>query len=229
MRGVLELPKEFLPKGKQPKPCAYGIDLPRQFCDELRQIDPGLYPVFHKYQVMWDSIINLDEGELEEPRYTVNFEHGEVNMGFVLTDGKGHPLEDGSWHIWRWCYPHGLGHIVKLESRDPEYLEMVLTRLKLQADWTNKYGFRSYSKLLDACSEEEREILMKEKQYMMDCVHEENSWLMKKAMENYDRGIINPTNPQKETIFSAPGVANRTKTVRDLDDREGGLIIPESW
>ena len=48
-------------------------------------------------------------------------------------------------------------------------------------------------------------------------------------MENFDRGVVAPTNPEKETIVSYGGQTNRSKIVRPLDDEEGGLIVPEKW
>jgi len=226
MLGELHLPKKFRPD-RPYRRCALGIDLPREFIEDIQSIDPDLYPVFHPYRVLWDIIINEDSGELEDPRYTVNHEYGEMNFGFVLTDGTGKPLEDGSWHIWRWCYPHGVAHIIKLESLEPDYLRLVVKRLFIQAQWTNKYGFRSYNRLLDKVREEDRTQLMKDRQALFDATQEENRWLMKRAIDNAASGNINPTNPTKDSIISYPGQSNRSRIVRPLDDKEGGLYIPE--
>jgi hypothetical protein len=179
------------------------------------------------YRVLWDSIINTYDGELEDPRYTVNYEYGEMNFGFVLTDGEGKPLEDGSWHIWRWCHPHGVAHIIKLESLDPEYLHLVVRRLWLQACWTNKYGFRSYNRLLDQVREEDRTQLMKDRQALFDATQYENRWLIKRAIDNAASGNIAPTNPTKDSIISYPGQSNRSRIITSLDDKEGGLYVPE--
>jgi hypothetical protein len=226
MRGELHLPKEFRPD-RPYRRCAYGIDLSRTFITNLQAIDPWLYPVFHMYRVLWDSIINMYDGELEDPRYTVNYDYGEMNFGYVLTDGEGRPLEDGSWHIWRWCYPHGVAHVVKLESLSSEYLELVLKRLHLQACWTNKYGFLAYNKLLDNVREEDRTQLMKDREEMFQATQDENRWLLRRAMDEAARGNINPTNPQHESIISYPGQSNKSRIIRPLEDKEGGLYVPE--
>jgi len=177
--------------------------------------------------VLWDNVINEDSGELEDPRYTVHNMYGEMNFGFVLTDGAGKPIEDGSWHIWRWCYPHGVAHIIKLESREPGYLRLFLKRMMIQSQWTNKYGFRAYNRLLDQVREEDRTQLMKDRQALFDATQEENSWLMKRAIDNAASGHMAPTNPTKDSIISYPGQTNRSRIITPLDDKEGGLYIPE--
>ena len=226
MLGELHLPKQFRPD-RPYRRCALGIDLPRAFIEDLQSIDPDLYPVFHKYRVLWDNLINLYDGEMEDPRYVVNYDYGEMNFGFVLTDGEGKPLEDGSWHIWRWCHPHGVAHIIKLESREPEYLRLFLKRLFIQSQWTNKYGFRAYNRLLDQVREEDRTQLMKDRQALFDATNEENKWLIKRAIDNAASGHIDPTNPQVEQVISYPGQTNKSRIIRPMDDTEGGLYVPE--
>ena len=226
MLGELHLPKQFRPD-RPYRRCALGIDLPREFIEDLQSIDPDLYPVWHPYRVLWDNVINEDSGELEDPRYTVHSMYGEMNFGFVLTDGEGKPIEDGSWHIWRWCYPHGVAHIIKLESREPGYLRLFLKRMMIQAQWTNKYGFRAYNRLLDQVREEDRTQLMKDRQSLFDATQEENSWLMKRAIDNAASGHMAPTNPTKDSIISYPGQTNRSRIITPLDDTEGGLYVPE--
>jgi hypothetical protein len=192
----------------------------------LRQIDAGLYPVWHEYRTLWDSIINRDAGELEDPRYVVNRAYGALNFGYVLTDGEGAPIYEGRWHIWRWCDPHGLAHIVPLLSTEPEYLELIIKRLHLQAQWTNMYGFRSYNKLMDSVAEEHRTQMMKDRQALFEATQDENKWLMNRAMDNFASGRTAPTNPEKDSIISFPGQTNHSRTIRPLDDEEGGLIVP---
>lgn len=226
MQGELRLPKNHRPDFPYRK-CVLGIDVPREFYDELRQIDENFYLVFHAYRVLWDSIINSDVGELEDPRYQIHYKYGELNFGFVLTDGEGRPIEDGSWHIWRLCDPYGWAHIVKLESRDPDYLKLIVDRLNLQACWTNKYGFRSYNKLLDNVEQSHREQLKKDREELFNAVHTENKWLLDKAADNMLSGKVNPTNPTRDQVISYPGQANRSRIVRPLDDHEGGLYLPE--
>ena len=225
MLGELHLPLKYRPN-RPYRRLGYGIDLPRAFVEDLQAIDPDLYPVWHPYRVLWDSIINTYDGEMEDPRYVVNYDYGEMNFGFVLTDGEGKPLEDGSWHIWRWCYPHGVAHVIKLESREPEYLKLFLKRLYIQAQWTNKYGFIAYNRLLDTVAEEHRTQLMKDRQALFDATQDENRWLMKRAIDNAASGHIDPTNPQVEQVISYPGQTNKSRIIRPMDDTEGGLYIP---
>jgi len=225
MQSELRLPQKYRPDFPYRK-CALGIDLPSEFYDELRRIDKDLYPVHHPYRVLWDSIINSDAGELEDPRYQINYNYSELNFGFVLTDSDGRPIEDGSWHVWRLCDPYGWAHVIKLESREPEYLRLVVDRLYLQACWTNRYGFLSYNRLLDSVDVEHRKKLQDDRQELFEATQDENSWLMNKAMDNFARGDTAPTNPTKDSIVSYPGQVNRSRIVRPLDDEEGGLIVP---
>lgn len=223
----LNLPKRFRPEAPGYRRCSYGIDLPRDFCDNLQQIDNGLYPVFHAYRLLWDDIINDVPGGLEDPRYVINYDHGHLNFGFVLKQKDGTPAEDGSWHVWRLCEPHGWAHIVQLKSREGAYLQLVLKRLKLQADWTNKYGFRSYQRLLEEGDEAERIKAMSDREELMNAIQHENEWLLHRAADNFERGKTAPTRPKKDVITSYAGQKNRSKITRDITDREGGLILPE--
>lgn len=222
----LKLPKEYRPDNVY-RTCDLGTDLPRAFVDDLQAIDRFLYPVFHPYRVLWDDIMNMDSGQVEDPRNTVHMEGSEMVFGFVLTDGAGKPLEDGTWHIWRWCYPHGVAHVVQLKDRDPNYLRLILKRIYTQATWTNKYGFKSYNRLLSEIEEKDREQMMKDREELFNATHEENEWLLRKAMANFDSGITAPTNPKKETIMGYGGQSNHSRIVRPLDD-EDVLITPGS-
>lgn len=222
----LKLPKQFRPNNIY-RMCELGVDLPREFMDEIHSIDSSIYPVWHPYKVLYDTIMNTHTGELEDPRNTVHMEGSEMVFGFVLTDGKGQSLEDGTWHLWRWSWPHGVAHIIQLKSREPEYLKIVTRMLHVQAKWTDKYGFRSYNALLRDMEEDKREQMMKDREDLFMATQEENDWLLKKAMENMDRGVTAPTNPQKETITSFGGQTNRSRIIRPMDDEDAGLILPD--
>jgi hypothetical protein len=58
---------------------------------------------------------------------------------------------------------------------------------------------------------------------MFEAVQEENSWLTKNAMENFNRGVVAPSNPKMEKIISYAGQKNHTRTSRDLEDADVGL------
>ncbi len=221
------LPTILRPRGVPHKELTPGLDLPSFFCDELKAIDPKLFIVYHPYRVMWEGVINEYVGELEDPRFTIHREFGQENWGFVLTDGDGFPIEEAAWHIWRLEDPHGWAHVVKIESHEGEYLSFLLNRLNLQAIWTNRYGASSWGRKLDSDAEEIRESKKKMEAAMHDAYQEENSWLMKRAMENFERGVVAPTNPTTSQIISYPGQTNRTATERLITDEEGGLVVPE--
>jgi len=225
----IDLPNTLRPRGTVYRRFSPGVDLPSWFYKSIKSIDPKIHFVFHPYKVMWDDIINQYEGTLDNPRFTIHQEYGQENWGFVLTGPDKAPLIENSWHLWRLCEPYGWAHIVKVESIIPEYLKTLVERLDLQANFRTKYGDKAWNKELQDQEEILREKIQKEKQECFDAVNEENIGFLKKVMEEFDRGNLKPTNPKKEQVISYPGQKNRTKTSRNLEDHEGGLIIPDSW
>jgi hypothetical protein len=202
--------------------------VPRWFIDELRTIDPDLHLVWHEWQVTYDDFMTQYSGDLDDPRFTIHEEHGQEIWGWILTDGENTPLPDGSWHIWRLC-DVGWAHVTKLDSRsNPQYLRHILKRLHLQAVLSLK-GRREYRKLLEEEQEAQMEKSQRDAAQLFDDVQTENKKLMDTVKENFEWGRVKPTRPKKETITSYRGQTNRSRMVRDLDDEEGGLIIPESW
>jgi hypothetical protein len=186
--------------------------------------------VYHPYKVLWDNIINTDSGLTEDPRHTINRSYGELNFGFVLTDGQGAPLEDGSWHVWRWCeYAPGWAHIIKLQSKEPVYLDLIVRNLYLQDLFNRKYKNRGYSRYLESLDIQERHKKIEEQNDLMKEVNKANSAMVGRAMENFQRNITAPSNPTVDKIFSSSGVSKRSKIVRPATDREGGLILPAGY
>ena len=222
--SAVRLPLRFRPHCFNRRKVERGLDLPSSFIDSLRQIDSGFYPIFHKYRVLWDSIINCDYGQIEESRYQINCDFGELNFGFVLTNGKGYPLEDGTFHIWRLCET-GWAHILKLESTEGEYLNLVLHRLNLQAEHTNKYGFRSYNRLLESLREEDQLKLQRERQALFQATQDENAWLMKRVADNFGSGVTKPTHPHKDVIVSYKDQSNRSRLRVPLSDEDAGIKV----
>jgi hypothetical protein len=228
----VKLPDIHRPRNVWYKRCALGIDLSASFVHNLWSLDENLFPVWHQYEILWDEITNqYSEGRIIEYRY------GHLNFGFVPKNKDGSPKEDPNsptgtgWHIWELCPDRGWGHVCKLESTDGEYLKLVLNRLYTKTRHDNKYGrvgSQSYQKLLDQLNEEQREREQEELRERMDAINEENAWLAKRAMDNFERGNTKPTNPQHETIISYPGQGNRSRIIRPLqdEDRESGIIIP---
>jgi len=220
------LPTIFRPGGAR-KEFTPGLDLPSWFHDSLKLIDKNLYIVYHPHRLMWDSIINQTTGELEDPRFCIHHEHGEEQWGFVLTDANGSPIPENAWHIWRLCVPHGWAHVVKIEDHHGKYLRLLVNRLHLQASYSDKYGASQYNRLLDQQTQEERKKEQDDKHDLFNATNEENDWLLKRAMENFESGHVAPTNPTTESIISYPGQINRSKIVRPMTDEEGGLYIPD--
>ncbi len=223
----LNLPERGRPRGVRYRKCDLGVDLPSDFVHELKSLDSNLYPVFHPYRMLWDSIVNDYSGPLDDPRYQIEYKYGELNFGFVLTNGQGRPSPDGSWHIWRWCEPHGWAHVINIDSKDRQYLDLLVKRLWLQDRYHSRYGHRGYQKLLEEADIEQREKQQLDKQDLMNEIGKTNSAMLGRCAENMARGLTKPTNPTKDIIFSAAGVNNKSKIVRSLSDREGGLVLPE--
>lgn len=221
----LKLPKNSIPYCPRYRKVQIGLDFPSFFIDGLKGLDKDFHLVYHNHRTLWENIMNANSGSLEDPRYTINYSYGNLNFGWVLTDNEGFPLPDNSWHLYRLCWPHGYAHILKIEDTHNYYLKLVLNRLFKQAQFTERYGARAWNHKLDDEHTEEVEQQQKDKEYMMKCFQEENDWLLRKSMESFGRGQIKPTNPTKDIIFSGRGVSNRSRIVRPLTDREGGVYV----
>lgn len=209
-----------------------GLDLPCFFIDGIKALDPKLYFIYHPYRVLWDDVINQYEGDPNNPRYVIGRhpDCGEQEIwGFVLTNGKGEPLLDGRWHIWRLCEPRGWAHVVPIDYRTGPFFEFCLDRLRINAEIVDKYGPKAWNRYLH---EEERALQEAGVQSMHELfvdTQKENKWLLRTAMENFQRGIVAPTNPQKESIMGYAGQSNKSRIIRPLDDHEGGLIVPDTF
>lgn len=230
---VLRLPERGRPLNVRYRECELGLDLPAQFMYDLRGIDDNFYPIFHPYRILWDDMVNEYVGELADPRYSItenSYRLGELVMGHVLSNGKGEPTPDGHWHIWRWCEPaRAWAHIINIDCKDPLYLNLLVKRIYLQAIYNDRYGHRGYQKLLEQAEIDKREAMQSERQTMMDEISKTNSAMMARVRDNFERGITAPTRPTKETIMSGGGLTSAKKLVRPLDDREGGLILPDGF
>lgn len=220
----MRLPSTFRPRNSSYREFKAGIDLPSWFVDDLKSIDSKLYIVWHPYKVIWDSVMNQYEGLLVDPRFTIHREYGEENWGFVTTNGRGAPLPDRSWHIWRLCEPHGWAHVLQIESKESGYLSLLARRLHLQGRFRDRYGDIAWNKKVRADQEQAQVDALAAKQELFDAVQDENKWLMRRAMENFERGIVKPTNPQKEIISSYAGQKNRSRIIRPLDDEDVKLV-----
>jgi len=223
------LPNTLRPRGYRQRELKPGLHVPTGFIGDLKAIDEHLWLVWHPYRVMYDDVMNEYAGLLEDPRHQI---HGTDNglevWGWVLKH-QGYPIPEEKWHIWRLCWPNGWCHICPLQSTDAGYLGLIARRLYLQATTRNRYGDRAWSKKLQDDEEAAFEKDSARTMEMFDAVGQENKWLSDRVRENFERGIVAPSNPQKETIVSYSGQGNRSRIVRPLDDTEGGLVIPDKW
>jgi hypothetical protein len=173
--------------------------------------------------------VNEYLGEEDNPRFNIHRQGGHQLLGWPLRLNNDTLKPECKWHIWHNKWPHGYAHVICIEDTDPAYLRLLANRLKVQADFTHKYSHYAYQRHLEDLNEEERAAAQAAKNDLFEATQEENDWLMRRAMENFDRGITAPTNPQKEQIISYPGQSNKSKTSRIITDEEGGLVIPEKW
>lgn len=226
---IVKLPEVLRPRNVYYKPCALGVDLPAWFFYELQGIDPQLYPIYHKFNTLYEHTVTNDyEGELADPRYAINSKYGHLNMGFLPTDGQGAPQLEGQWHVWRLCDPHGWAHIFCCQSNtDVLYLQRFLHLLYLQGQYNDKYRGKGYSKMLEDLDIKKRSKLQDEKREAFAGLQDANQALVTRAKQNYMSGLYNKPPPQKDVIFSSPGVSRRSKITRDLDetDRESGIVL----
>lgn len=228
--SILKLPEEHRPTGVYYRKCGLGVDLPASFISELRGLDEHLYPVFHQHQLLWDNIINNYSGQIEDSRYTIESKYGELNFGFVLTDGTGRPRDDGHWHIWRLCRGYGWAHVVKLESSyDQIYLNLVVKQLYLQDQYNRKFRGRGYSKMLEDMDVQRRHKMIEDQRGLQNDIMKTNKSIMGRVMDNFSRKITAPTRPKKDIIVSGAGISKRSKITREITDREGGLILPPGY
>lgn len=227
---ILKLPKKGRPLGIRYRQCDLGVDLPAGFVYDLKGIDYNLFPIFHPYKILYDDFVNEYVGALDDPRHSItenSFKVGELVMGYVLTDGQEIPIPDGHWHVWRWCEPaRAWAHIIKIESCDTFYLDLLIRKLWLQVQYSDKFGHRGFRRVLEEADVEKRNKLLDEKKDLMNEIYKVNSSIMHRVMDNFSSGKVKPTNPQKESIVSYSGQKNKSRTSRPLEAKEGGLILP---
>jgi hypothetical protein len=173
--------------------------------------------------MIWDDMMNQYSGELEDPRFTIHQEHGEECWGFVTTYGDGAPIPEGAWHVWRLCEPYGWAHVVRVESKDGEYLQVMVDRLHTQAKFRERYGDIAWNRQIDTEQTLAQEARQDAHQEGFEAAQEENAWLTRNARDNFARGITAPSNPQKETIISYAGQKHRSRLSRPLEDADVGL------
>jgi len=205
--------------------CTPGIDLPAWFYHDLKGIDSKLEFVWQEFRTLYDDVMNSYTGSFEESRFNIHNELGQELWGFPLTDGHGNPIPENAWHIWRNQWPHGMCHVVKIENLDSGYLNILLSRLHLQAN----VPARKYQRRMAEEAEEKRLKEQKQTLDLMGDVQSANAGFFNKIKDNAARGLWAPTNPTRDQIISYPGQRNRSRIVRPLEDSEGGLVVPDHW
>ena len=204
-----------------------GLNLPCWFIDGCRSLDSRLFFIFHPYKVLYDDIINQYTGSIENPRFVIGRQDSygdQLLFGWVLTDGQGRPKQDNTWHMWRLCADAGWAHIIDLKSTDGEYLRIALDRLHLQAQIQEKHGNIAWNKYLRNEDEAIRNYKEKQMKNIFEDRTAENRFFMRKAYENFLNKKVTATNPTREIITSFSNQTNKSRIIRPLTDREGGIV-----
>jgi len=204
--------------------CVPGIDLPAWFFHEIKGIDDKLEFVWHQFKTLYDDVMNVYSGSFEDSRHNIHNEFGQELWGYPVSNLRGAPVPDLSWHLWRYAWPHGYTHVVKFESIEDSYLSLLLSRLHLQA---HAGSARKYQRLKAQEEEARREKAQKDASDFKRDIDAENAPFYRKALDNALSGKLNPTNPTRDQIISYTGQRNRSRIIRPLDDREGGLVVPD--
>ena len=228
MRGEWLLPKKFRDRSERYRKLDPGLDFPAQFLADLRAIDSDFYLVWHPYQTLWDNIINEGLGADDNPRYQVAEQYGHLCFGYVMRDRKNHgPAPDNNWHLWRLAEPYGWCHILRIQApKDAGYLRVVVDMLHKQKQILNQYGPKGLVQDQATANDEAQEKAKAESAEMYKLWQLENSWLLKKAMENMQRGILNSPEPTKDVIMSGQGLNHRSRIIRPITEKEGGIYNP---
>lgn len=212
--------RDDLPASKKLVP---GVDLPSWFIHDMKALDNKFHFVYHKYNLMWDDLMNYHTGLADHPRFNIHEEFGAECWGWPLTDNEGNPVPEHKWHVWRRVEDVGYYHVIDVASSHGEHLLKILKTLHLQALLRDR-GRAAYVEAMKQEQQEEeikKEILAKEKwEYIQDV----NAPLIRKVKENFESGNVRPTNPTKESIMSYPHQKNRSRIIRPLDDSDVGLV-----
>ena len=219
-----QVPKKYRPEGVYHRKVSPGLDIPAAFLDELKAIDTRLHIVWHPFKVEFDPVMNTYEGKLDDPRFTIHCDEGtnQEVWGWVLRNPDNSPIRENLWHIWQ-IHQYGWSHVTSILSTDPRYLTLLARRLYLQGRFTDKYGAKAYTRNVRNMQAEEKERQKKDLEEMNMAVQQENSWLLRRAMDNLGRGVVAATRPQKDIIMSYGGQGNKSRIIRDITDKEGGI------
>jgi len=216
------LPQTFRPNGLPHKEFRPGDDLPEMFHYHLKALDYDLYCVWHPYRCLWDDVMNKYYGSLEDPRYQIQESFGQEVWGWAVTDGKGAPILDETWHVWRLSQV-GWHHIIQIKSKEPQYLNRVLESIWEQK-LVEKYGRKAIIRMKEEQAEAAMEKTNQQKTQAFEDLQKENKSAFRKAMENYERGYIEATDQTVDIITSYSGQGNRSRITRPSTDEDGGIV-----
>jgi len=201
-----------------------GIEFPAWFIQSIKEIDRNLHFVWHAYDSLTENPINEYAGRLDDPRFTIHEQFGQVVFGYLPTNRFGEPLPKNEWHIWWKREGMGWFHVMPIFSLSEPYLKLVADRLHTQAKAMDRAKARHYVRdLLQAEADEVLRVKIKKDADNFKDQNKSNKRLIQTAMENLSRGKILPTNPSKQSIISYPGQKNRGGLIVPVSEREGGL------
>ena len=216
------LPKAFRPECLPHREFLAGYDLPAGWHYHLKALDPDLYCVWHPYRCLFEDVINNYYGSLDDPRYEIKEAFGQEVWGWPMTDNMGSPIPDKSWHVWR-KHQYGYSHIIKIESKEPKYLDKVLESIWEQK-LVERYGRKVVMRMKEAKAEAEAEKKAQQQAQAFDDLQKENKSAFKKVMENFERGITAQTGQTVDVITSYSGQTNRSRITRPSTDEDGGIV-----
>ena len=221
------LPPDLRPEGLSHKILVPGLHLPSDFIQSVKGIDENLHFVYHPWRVQYDDLMNQYYGSLEDPRWIIHAEHGQEIWGWIMTMPDGAPIPDETWHLWQLKKDWGWSHVANIPSADNGSLNTIINRLGREKLFKAKFGAMAWNQQMRKDDEDRVARLQDAKDQKFQDLQRENSWLTRKAMENLERGVTAPSRPTKEIISSYAGQGNRSKIVRPITDKEGGLITGE--
>ena len=162
-------------------------------------------------------------GSLEDPRYSIDWHGGTRIFGWILSDGKGDPVLNENFHVWRWCDPVGWCHIAEILDRSPIYLQKTIDSLWEQK-LVEKYGRKAVIRMKEAKAEAAMEKEAQQKAQAFEDLQKENKGMLRTIAENFAAGKVRPTNQVVETITSYNNQSNRSRIIRPSEDSDGGLV-----
>ena len=221
----IKLPSNFRPINSTYRKLHLGVDIPAEFYADIRGIDSTLHFVYHEVETLYEELMNQYTRKLEDPSWNIHCDAlGKEMWGYPLTLPDGSYKLENKWHIWQLNLDHGWNHVSNIDSTEPSHLIRIVNRLGKEKLYKAKYGAIGWNHRMRQDDEDREARLQDAKDQQFKDIQAENKWLTRKAMENLERGVTAPSRPQKEIITSYANQGNRTKIVRDITDREGGLV-----